>query len=107
MKITREERDGQVLVKIEGAVSIYEGAVLHEEFLECLEKYNGLLLDLSDVSDFDTAAVQLLYSARITATHRQKNFVITGASAAVLDTVKLAGLDPEKSLHISLKLNPK
>jgi len=104
MKITREERDGQVLVKIEGAVSIYEGAVLHEEFLECLEKYDGLLLDLSDVSDFDTAAVQLLYSARITAAHRQKNFVITGASAVVSDTVKLAGLDPEKSLHISLKL---
>ncbi len=103
MKITREDKEGQVLVKIEGPVSIYEGPVLHEEFIECLDRYDGLLLDLSDVSDFDTAAVQLFYSARITAAHRQKEFVITGASAAVMDTVKLAGLDPEKSLHISLR----
>lgn len=100
MKITREEKNGEVLVKIEGTVSIYEGSVLQEEFIECLEKYQGLLLDMSEVSDFDTAAVQLLYSARITAAHRKKNFVITGISDAVIDTVKLAGLDPEKSLHI-------
>ncbi len=67
MAFTTEEKDGRTILKVEGALSIYEASALREALLACLENDAGLELDLGSVTECDTAGLQLLYAARKTA----------------------------------------
>lgn len=99
VKITREERNGCAFVKIEGAFSIYEAASLRKTFLECFDAYEGLILDLNDVTECDTAGIQLLCAARVTAETEGKTFSIEGMSETVVNALISGGLAPEKIVY--------
>ncbi|QTA90661.1 STAS domain-containing protein [Desulfonema magnum] len=98
MTITREHKYGETVLKIKGPLSVYEVAELRDQFLECLETYDGLRLDLSEVDECDTAGVQLLYSARITVRDTGKSFDISNPSPSVINAMTLVGLKPEDIL---------
>lgn len=83
MAFIREEKDGQVLLKIEGAMTVYEVVSFRDELADCLKTNDGLILDLDDVKDCDTAGIQLLYSALKTAKDIGKAFTVAGFSNAV------------------------
>ncbi len=99
MAIKREEKDGYAVIKIDGPFSVYEAADLRNEFIECFENYDGLILDLEEVSDCDTAGVQLLCSAHITSGNEGKPFTVAKASDSVITAVTCAGLNPDKILN--------
>ncbi len=99
MSFTREEKDGNIRLKIEGPMSIYEVATLQEEFCACLAKKVDLELDLGGVTDCDTAGVQLIYAARKTAGEKEKLFRVTEAPQTVLETLRNAGLNPDEILN--------
>ncbi len=98
MSLTRQEEDGCAIVKIEGAMSVAEAGAIRDELIECLEKYDGLTLDLEGVSGIDAAGLQLLHSARISAQSTGKSFVVANASNAAEESVVRAGMDPEEVL---------
>jgi anti-anti-sigma factor len=92
MSVSREEKEGRIIFKIEDSLSIYEVANLRNEFLECLDAYDRMSLDLNGVTECDSAGIQLLYSAYITARNAGKTFEILHASEQVIKTVTLVGL---------------
>ena len=92
MGFEREDKEGNIRLKIEGPMSIYEVATLREELSACLENSEGLELDIEGVTDCDTAGIQLIYAARKTAEQGEKQFHVTGAPQTVLDTLRSAGL---------------
>ncbi len=94
MDFEKEEKDGQAILKIKGALSIYEAASLREELAACLDQYQGLTIDLNEVSDCDTAGLQLLCSARRTAENAGKAFALTGTPEPVHEALSRVGLDP-------------
>ena len=96
MRLSKEEKDGCAFVKIDGEFSIYEASTLRGEFLECFNKYNGLILDLSDVTECDTAGIQLLCSARLTAEKEGKIFSVEKMAEPVVNALISGGLAPEK-----------
>ena len=100
MAIKREEKDGYAVVKVDGPFSVYEASDLRNEFLECFENYKGLILDLEEVSDCDTAGVQLLCSARKTSDSEGKPFTVAKVSDQVINAVTCAGLNPENILNL-------
>jgi anti-anti-sigma factor len=100
MSIKREEEDGCALVVIKGAMSVYEASDLHKELVACFEAHDRLILDLGEVNECDTAAVQLLCSAQKTAHASHKTFVVEGASASVLEALTRAGMKPEEIFNI-------
>jgi anti-anti-sigma factor len=97
----KKKKDGSVLLKVNGAMSIYEVPALRDELLKCLETHKGLFLDLDKVTDCDITGVQLLCSARATAANMDKPFVVATAPPSVIDAVNRAGLDPEDLLNMS------
>lgn len=99
MGFTLEEKNGQALLKIEGALTIYEVAFIRHELLMCFENYNDLALDLSRTNDCDTAGIQLLCSAQKTAKQTGKTFKIANASKCFYEAVSLIGLDTENTLN--------
>jgi anti-anti-sigma regulatory factor len=98
MTLIRQEQGGQVRVRVEGPLSIYEVVALRNELVECLGLFEGVILELDQVTECDLAGVQLLYSARLAATARGKGFTVSGATEAVTGAVSRAGLDLEDCL---------
>lgn len=82
-------RDGETrAVRIEGEMTIYRALELKEQLLAALAPGGGLELDLSGVTEVDSAGVQLLLAARKTAPLR-----IAERSHAVAEAFATLGLD--------------
>lgn len=70
-------------VKISGELTIYHATELKNELRDLIDRGNGLLLDLSEVSEFDTAGFQVLAWARREAERRGLALRIEKPSASV------------------------
>ena len=106
MPITREDKDGNVTLKIEGSMSIYEAAAVRAELLACFDSDEDLALDLKGVTDCDTAGLQLLCAAQKTAAEEGKKFCIAGAPAPVMDLLRDAGVNPEELFNPEFEAEP-
>lgn len=96
VQVTTDEKDGDLLVIPEGPMTIYEVGTLHQAFASGFNDRRGFLLDLTRVTECDTAGVQLLCSARKTAEENEATFGIIGIAPAVLKALEACGLAPEK-----------
>lgn len=98
MSFTKEKNGGNIRLKIEESLSIYDATFLREALVDCFEDGGDVELDLSGVSDCDTAGLQLLIAARKTAEAMQKPFRVVGTSRVVLDVLRRTGLVPDEIL---------
>jgi len=90
-----QDKDGNLVMKIEGSLSVYEVGDLKDLLLMGLTNYQGIILDINGVIACDTLGIQLLLSARKTAEKLNKTFNVTGDSQSVQDAVTGVGLDAE------------
>lgn len=72
---TREEKDGEAILKIKGGISVYEASVIRDELAACFKSHDKVILDVDEVDNCDTAGVQLMVSAFRTAENTGKSFV--------------------------------
>ncbi|WP_426192689.1 STAS domain-containing protein [Massilia sp. DWR3-1-1] len=79
-------------VRLDGEMSIYRAAELKETLLAPLAAGTLVELDLSAVSELDTAGVQLLLLARQTARGLGGDVCVLASSAPVQDLLDLLGL---------------
>ena len=96
MAFTLEIENENTLLKIEDSLSIYDGPAIREAFLNCFESEGGLDVDLSAVTRCDAAGLQLLFAVWKSAKGRHKPYRVVGISSAVLDAMKIAGLESEE-----------
>lgn len=90
-----QDKDGNLVMKIEGSLSAYDVGNLKDRLLTGLINHQGIILDISGVTECDTLGIQLLLSARKTAEKLNKTFNVTGGSQAVQDAVTGVGLEME------------
>ena len=81
-----------VVVVIEGEMTIWRAAELKQALLEPLDRAGPVEVDLSRVSEVDTAGVQLLMFARLTADARCRRFRVVRQSEAVTAVLALLRL---------------
>lgn len=90
---TDNKRDGnRHALRIEGEMTIYRAAELKQTLLALLDAAGPLEIDLSSVTELDTAGVQLLIAAKKTAQAQQQELCLTAHSAAVLDVLEIFNL---------------
>ncbi len=77
---------------IEDELTIYTALALKEKLLSGIEANETLELELSGVSEFDAAGLQLLVMIKQEATALGKVLKITGHSPVVMDLLDLSGL---------------
>jgi anti-anti-sigma factor len=80
---------------VEGEMTIYRAAELHPVLLDAVRTIDAPALDLSEVTEFDCAGMQLLLAARREARRLGKELVLQGASPAVRDAFALLGMTAE------------
>lgn len=96
-----QDKDGNLMMKIEGSLSAYDVGDLKNRLLTGLTNYQGIVFDINGVTDCDTLGVQLLLSAQKTADKLNKTFHITGYSQSIQDAVTGVGLKAEDFLCFS------
>ena len=79
-------------VRIKGELSIFTAATLRQQLLDALETQPEVEVDLSEVSEMDSAGMQLMVAAKREAANRNKPLRFTGHSAAVFDVLELCDL---------------
>jgi anti-anti-sigma factor len=92
MNIGETRQGAAACLAVEGEMTIYRAAELHPALLDAVRTQDAPALDLSAVTEFDSAGVQLLLVARREAGRLGKRLVLQDASPAVRDAFALLGL---------------
>jgi anti-sigma B factor antagonist len=90
MAISAETKDGVSRLRIAGEMTIYTAADLKAELMTHLAQPGELEIDLSEVSELDSAGLQLLILAK----REGRAMRLTGHSPAVLDVLDICNLAP-------------
>lgn len=93
MKKSESNRSKKACVyKVENEMTIYTAADNREKIIALLDKNTDCEIDLSDVSDFDTAGLQLLVMAKQESRKRGHEITIKGHTDAVIDVLDMCNL---------------
>lgn len=87
-----KEQKRKYSARIEGDMDIYNAAALKEELMPVLEDARDLEISLADVTEIDTAGVQLLMLAKKVRAAHGHVLTLTEHSSAVLDVFELMDL---------------
>ncbi len=87
MPLLIEATDGHV--RIEGEMNIYNAVELKEGLMKAIRDAEGVSLDLSGVSEMDSAGLQVVLLAWREAGRRTVPFRLTGMSSAVESVLTL------------------
>ena len=75
-----------------GEFSIFTVAAIRDQVLAALGGADEVEVDLAQVTELDSAGVQLMVAAKLEAIALEKRLNFTGHSSAVLDTLDLTDL---------------
>jgi len=89
--MTKKQKSSSVF-RIQGELTIYRAAALKQELLEFLDQHNSIDIDLSEVSEFDSAGIQILLLAKKTALSKEKSLRLVEHSTPVLEGLELLNL---------------
>jgi anti-sigma B factor antagonist len=92
MPLHIETGEHKTLVKISGEMTIYTAAELKQALTPLLYRQQALELDLSQVSEMDSAGLQLLLAAKKTMQQGGSPLHLVMHSHAVLDALELCQL---------------
>jgi anti-sigma B factor antagonist len=97
--IRAETRNGVCLAHVDGDMTIYTALVCRALLLQHLQSCAALDIDLSRVSEIDSAGLQLLIQARRHGASLGKPVRLLNCSAAVLEMRNLFRLGAEWGSH--------
>ena len=92
MPLHIETGEHKTLVKVSGEMTIYTAAELKQALTPLLYRQQTLELDLSGVSEMDSAGLQLLLAAKKTMQQGDSPLHLVMHSHAVLDALELCQL---------------
>ena len=92
MEMKVQENIGSAAVAIEGEMNIYRAVELKARLMKALDEADSIDLDLSGVSEFDSAGLQLLLLAWKEAGKNNKKLTFSATSAPVDTVVELFNL---------------
>ena len=98
VEIRLERRDGIWWMQPQGELTIYGALEAKEELLAALEEAPALELDLTLVSEMDTAGLQVLLLAAREALRQEKGFAVGEMSPAAEELLTLGGLGARAGL---------
>jgi anti-sigma B factor antagonist len=92
MPLHAERMSDKIAMKLEGEMTIYHACELKEQMSEWLEQPQEIEMDLSGVSEIDSAGLQLLIAAKQASQAKGRSLHLLFHSQAVLDAIELCNL---------------
>jgi anti-sigma B factor antagonist len=95
MPITHKIQNELCTISISGEMSLYTSKLTQETLLDLLQTEEKINIDLSEVSEIDSAGIQLLISLKKHAHQKKIPLQFQGHSQCVLDIIDLYNLAAE------------
>ena len=92
MELRSRQENGRTSLALEGEVNIYAAAELKTRLVEALEYTPEIEIDLSAVSELDSAGLQVLLLAKRHAQETNKKLSLVGHSHPVMELIELYNL---------------
>lgn len=92
MPIVAKKKRGMSLLRISGDMTIYTAAQLKNELMSHMAHPCEHEIDLADVSEMDSAGLQLLILAKREAARQKTALHMTGHSRAVVEVMDLCNM---------------
>jgi anti-sigma B factor antagonist len=92
MTTSKKQQNASQVLCIEGEMTIYRAAELKLTLLTAVDESTAVEVDLSKVTELDSAGIQLLMLAKQSAQARQRELRLVSHSPAVLDVLDLLNL---------------
>ena len=89
MTISIEASNGVCRARVAGEMTIYCAAEMKGELLSCIDRDTEVEIDLSEVSEMDTAGFQLLLLAKREAANAGKSLRLVAHSPATLEVLDI------------------
>ncbi len=80
---------------IDEELTIYQAGTIRDELKNLIAEHDSIKLDLKNIERCDTAGIQLLYSAKITAEKLNRQLVFVNPSECLMELVNQTGMDSE------------
>jgi anti-anti-sigma factor len=93
MNIGETSQGAVACLAVEGELTIYRAAELKPALMDAVRAHDAPVFDLSAVTEFDSAGLQLLLMARREAALLGRQLAVSAASPAVRDACALLGID--------------
>ncbi len=90
--MTDKYKPSPSVLRMEGEMTIYRASELKQTLLEALNQSTALTIDLSAVTEMDTAGLQILVLAKKVAQSKQQELQLVAHSAAVQEVFELLNL---------------
>ena len=84
----RKKQAKKYNIEIDTSLSIFNAASIHEKITEAYTKYESIEIDLKDITDCDTAGIQLLYSLQKSCLNNGKKISLINPSDAVTSALE-------------------
>ena len=94
MQVDIEKREHHCILKLTGDLTLSYAEQLKHTLLETLTKCTEIEIDLSEISDIDTAGVQLLILAKREANQKKQKLRLISHSQVVVEVLELLHLTP-------------
>ena len=92
MTVEKETIDGRMVCRLNGGLNIYEAGAIWKDLLPLLNSTDPLTLDFSEISECDSAGVQILCQIRQFIQKETKPIDIAPLSQPVKTAMQQAGL---------------
>ncbi|HXA47103.1 MAG TPA: STAS domain-containing protein [Burkholderiaceae bacterium] len=92
MKKSKKNQSASFSLQIKGEMSIYRALELKELIVASMVETEDLEVNLAEVTELDTAGIQVLMLAKRMAQEMQRNFRLTAHSPAVLEVFEILNL---------------
>ncbi|MDH5447291.1 MAG: STAS domain-containing protein [Gammaproteobacteria bacterium] len=89
----KKKRGGVCHITIDGDMTIYTAAEMKQELLSATDKCKRIEMDLSGISELDSAGFQLLLQLKRMGKSDDIEVLLESHSPAVLDVLNLYGMD--------------
>jgi len=94
MKVTRGDRDGIAVLKLEGEFDSFETEDVRRNFEWLLERgHNNVVMDLSDMTFANSTTIAYLITAQRQAKEQGGHVVLAGPGEFIRKTLRTLGLD--------------
>lgn len=94
-----EEKNGEMIqLNVHGKVDVNSSGQLQTEILKAFQKCPSVIVNFSDVSYISSAGLRALLIGQKTASSKGGKFIITNANEAVVEILRVTGL--QKALSV-------
>lgn len=90
MTITKETKDGALVVKVEGRIDTNTSPDLEMELKSSLDGVSNLIFDFTDVDYISSAGLRVLLSAQKTM-NKQGSMKLTGVRSEIMEIFEVTG----------------